>query len=123
MSYFVIRVLYFRRDLKPENLLMVSDEDDCALKIVDFGFAARVNGMSLSKQCGTPGYVAPEILENRLHGMFTCLTHFIYLVLIFLSFGLPMLSMHAQYVPYIIFIFVPSSLIPQVPLWICGRSV
>lgn len=56
------------RDLKPENLLMVSVDDDAELKIVDFGFAAHVRGMSLSKQCGTPGYVAPEILENKLHG-------------------------------------------------------
>lgn len=47
---------------------MVSTDDDAALKIVDFGFAAKVKGMSLSKQCGTPGYVAPEILENKLHG-------------------------------------------------------
>ena len=55
-------------DLKPENLLMTSTEDDADLKIVDFGFAARVHGLSLSKQCGTPGYVAPEIIENKLHG-------------------------------------------------------
>lgn len=47
---------------------MVSDSDDADVKIVDFGFAARVKGLSLSKQCGTPGYVAPEILENKLHG-------------------------------------------------------
>jgi serine/threonine protein kinase len=47
---------------------MVSADDDAEVKIVDFGFAAKVKGLSLSKQCGTPGYVAPEILENKLHG-------------------------------------------------------
>jgi serine/threonine protein kinase len=53
------------RDLKPENLLLVSEEDDSAVKIADFGFAKRVaEPNSLTTQCGTPGYVAPEILEG-----------------------------------------------------------
>ena len=53
------------RDLKPENLLLVSDDNDSAVKIADFGFAKKVlKPKSLSTQCGTPGYVAPEILEG-----------------------------------------------------------
>lgn len=53
------------RDLKPENLLLVSDEDDANMKIADFGFAKRcAKPNSLTTQCGTPGYVAPEILEG-----------------------------------------------------------
>jgi len=53
------------RDLKPENLLLVSEDDDSAVKIADFGFAKRVKEPnSLTTQCGTPGYVAPEILEG-----------------------------------------------------------
>jgi len=53
------------RDLKPENLLLVSDDNDSAVKIADFGFAKKVlSPKSLSTQCGTPGYVAPEILEG-----------------------------------------------------------
>jgi len=56
------------RDLKPENLLLVSEEDDGRVKIADFGFAKRVTEPnSLSTQCGTPGYVAPEILEGHLY--------------------------------------------------------
>lgn len=52
------------RDLKPENLLL-SNEDDSEVKIADFGFAKRVFvPNSLTTQCGTPGYVAPEILEG-----------------------------------------------------------
>jgi len=56
------------RDLKPENLLMTSAEDDADVKIVDFGFAEITEGNDISEQCGTPGYIAPEILQNKLHG-------------------------------------------------------
>ena len=53
------------RDLKPENLLLLSPDDDSAVKIADFGFAKKVYAPnSLTTQCGTPGYVAPEILEG-----------------------------------------------------------
>lgn len=56
------------RDLKPENLLLLSEDDDTSVKIADFGFAKRVlEPNSLSTQCGTPGYVAPEILEGTLY--------------------------------------------------------
>ena len=57
------------RDLKPENLLLQSESDDSDIKIADFGFAKKVKGpTSLSTQCGTPGYVAPEILEGKAYG-------------------------------------------------------
>jgi len=53
------------RDLKPQNLLLKSKDDDALIKIADFGFACRVHTpMSLTKRCGTPTYVAPEILKN-----------------------------------------------------------
>lgn len=53
------------RDLKPENLLLQSNTNDSDIKIADFGFAKRVlRANSLTTQCGTPGYVAPEILEG-----------------------------------------------------------
>lgn len=57
------------RDLKPENLLLLSNDDDSRLKIADFGFAKKVhNEACLTTQCGTPGYVAPEILESAPYG-------------------------------------------------------
>ncbi|KAJ1422887.1 kinase-like domain-containing protein, partial [Ochromonadaceae sp. CCMP2298] len=56
------------RDLKPENLLMTSADDDADVKLVDFGFAVHTEGLDIAEQCGTPGYIAPEILENKLHG-------------------------------------------------------
>ncbi|XP_074556249.1 CBL-interacting serine/threonine-protein kinase 5-like [Curcuma longa] len=56
----------FHRDLKPENLLVDRRGD---LKISDFGLSAlpeqlRHDGL-LHTQCGTPAYVAPEVLRRR----------------------------------------------------------
>jgi len=57
------------RDLKPENLLLVSRRDDKNIKIADFGFAKKVTSSKcLLTQCGTPGYVAPEILHGVPYG-------------------------------------------------------
>ncbi|XP_075489349.1 CBL-interacting serine/threonine-protein kinase 3-like isoform X2 [Primulina tabacum] len=56
----------FHRDLKPENLLM---DDAGNLKVSDFGLSAlsqtvRDDGL-LHTTCGTPNYVAPEVLNDR----------------------------------------------------------
>lgn len=56
------------RDLKPENLLLKSMENDHDIKLADFGFAKQTTGRSLDTQCGTPGYVAPEILKGIKYG-------------------------------------------------------
>jgi len=57
------------RDLKPENLLLMSRSNDREIKIADFGFAKRVTSEHcLLTQCGTPGYVAPEILYGVPYG-------------------------------------------------------
>jgi len=56
------------RDLKPQNLLLDSKENDTEVKIIDFGFSRRVHTpQSLTSRCGTPHYVAPEILKNIPH--------------------------------------------------------
>jgi len=53
------------RNLKPENLLLKAGSDT-DVKISDFGYAKTVAfPNSLRTQCGTEGYVAPEILEHR----------------------------------------------------------
>jgi len=53
------------RDIKPQNIFLESKSDNAAIKIGDFGFAKRVHTpKSLAQKCGTPSYVAPEILKN-----------------------------------------------------------
>ncbi len=57
------------RDLKPENLLLMSLDNDADIKICDFGFAKRIVDLSPEETaCGTPGYVAPEILRGDPYG-------------------------------------------------------
>jgi len=54
------------RDLKPENLLYLNPKPDSPIKITDFGLA-KLKGTadSMTTACGTPGYVAPEVLKNE----------------------------------------------------------
>jgi calcium/calmodulin-dependent protein kinase I len=58
------------RDLKPENLLLASKGDDSDIKLADFGFATYAEGLTITSQCGTPGYIAPEILKSKPYGTF-----------------------------------------------------
>lgn len=65
------------RDLKPENLMYAhkhhSVNEPHNVKITDFGLAKHLkstgtNAGGMTTACGTPGYVAPEVLNNTAYG-------------------------------------------------------
>ena len=53
------------RDLKPENILI---NKNGYLKLTDFGFAKQLENEKTYTLCGTPEYLAPEIILNKGHG-------------------------------------------------------
>ncbi|TAQ83516.1 hypothetical protein B7494_g8157 [Chlorociboria aeruginascens] len=58
------------RDIKPENILMT--DRDLHVKVADFGLAKIIGEESFTTTlCGTPSYVAPEILEDSRHRRYT----------------------------------------------------
>lgn len=68
------------RDIKPENILLVSKDNDVDLKLADFGFAVQSAGPpSIKQQAGTPGYISPEVIEGKPHGMFDFLASLVLL--------------------------------------------
>jgi Protein kinase domain len=49
------------RDLKPSNILLVEDGP----RVIDFGIAGAVDASRITAQHGTPGFMAPEVLERE----------------------------------------------------------
>jgi len=54
------------RDLKLANILLNSNEEGVLdIRIADFGLAKKLKpGQFISEKCGTPTYIAPEVLRG-----------------------------------------------------------
>ena len=55
------------RDIKPDNFLFQTEDEDSPLKATDFGLAGKLppKGEVLARRCGTPSYMAPEVIERN----------------------------------------------------------
>jgi CRP-like cAMP-binding protein len=62
---YIHREKFVFRDLKPENVLLGNDGYP---KIVDFGFSTYCPDKTYTF-CGTPNYLAPEVVKNQGHGI------------------------------------------------------
>lgn len=77
-------ILY--RDLKPENILV---DERGYLKLADLGFCKIVKGRTWTL-CGTPEYIAPEIILSKGYGK----------AVDWWSFGVLLFEMDAGYPPF-----------------------
>ena len=70
LEIFVRPLFFFSFSLQPENLIYATPADDAILKVTDFGLAKYLKFPDdvMKTACGTPGYVAPEILKQKPYG-------------------------------------------------------
>jgi len=56
--------------IKPENLLYLEEDPESTIKVSDFGLARVLDNSNalMSTVCGTPAYLAPEIIKNEKYG-------------------------------------------------------
>jgi len=60
------------RDIKLENIFMMSrDITDVRIKVGDFDLASLSTAVNHTRQCGTPGYMAPEVFYKQFGGYST----------------------------------------------------
>lgn len=58
------------RDIKAENFMLADDSASPRIKMIDFGMACRFeDGTYMTELCGSPHYLAPEVIGHR----YTCL--------------------------------------------------
>ncbi|GAB5365581.1 hypothetical protein AAMO2058_001070500 [Amorphochlora amoebiformis] len=76
-------------DLKPDNFLFLDKSPNSPIKIIDFGMAKPVHPHQYHKQfCGTPYYVAPEIINQRGYNL-SCDMWSMGVIMFLMLFGYP----------------------------------
>ena len=82
------------RDLKPENILLMTLERETVCKVTDFGLAKLASTMSsMTTFCGTPLFVAPEVIVAQGNSSYTAACDLWSLgVLLYLCLGAKMMS-------------------------------
>ncbi len=53
------------RDLKIENIIFSSSNQEHSVKLIDFGFAKFCRSPELTERLGTPYYMSPEVLKKK----------------------------------------------------------
>ncbi|VDP89932.1 unnamed protein product [Echinostoma caproni] len=58
--------------VQPENILLSGPDNRCLIKVTDFGLSKLVDGNTMLRTfCGTPTYLAPEVLKTAGSGTYT----------------------------------------------------
>ena len=60
----IYRNSFVHRDLKLENIMLV-ETDRYEIKLIDFGFAEKINKDKLVSRAGTPGFLPPELFKLK----------------------------------------------------------
>jgi len=56
---------FVHRDLKPDNIMYLTKDENSVIKIIDFGLAGGCNIAPCTTPCGTAHYAAPEVLSGQ----------------------------------------------------------
>ena len=57
--------LIIHRDIKPDNMLIIGTKEKWKVVIIDFNITKRIGFEKQTEYCGTPGFIAPEIIKTE----------------------------------------------------------
>ena len=84
-------------DIKPENILFLTEADDSPIKVIDFGMAKVLPRLQyLTQLCGTPWYTAPEVIKNKKYNH-SCDLWSVGIILFIMIYGYPPFSCDPQH--------------------------